>query len=494
MKKNTLYFRRLLVFIIFLGALIRIIGLWHRDLWFDEAYSYHMAKLPLPTLISTSLFDNTPPFYYLLLKIFLLLEESELFLRLPSLILGIFSIPLCFLVTSKMSSNKKYPLLTTAFVALSPLLVYYSQEARPYALLTFIFLLMLYFFFLFLEKNTLLARLMLIFSTFLALFTSYFTLIFIIIINLFYFFQLKRQRKKFSDWLFIQVSISPFILLTCFIYFFLPHSTPWGLALREKIIVPFASQAASGIGVFTLRSLFYYPQPLGIKILAAGLIIFLNIFFILGIFLAWKKERNLAYYPLIGFIFPFLLSLILSLWQPLFSPRLFIPLSFFFYFGASVGIVFLLSKLSQNLKTIALAFIFLSLISYSLIQNIHLIFKGEPLRQAATFLKENSQKGEIIAHSSISTFYPFSYYQKTLSHYLVAPSQLAQPISQAIGGEVIPLNQIAQNQSQIWFVNFPHRVEPIDEKKAFDYLDKFFKLVEQQNFGNLEIYHWQRNE
>jgi 4-amino-4-deoxy-L-arabinose transferase-like glycosyltransferase len=97
--------------------------------------------------------DFHPPIYYLILKFWTsVFGFSEISLRIPSVIFGILTIYVVYLIGKKLI-NKKVGLIASALLATSGLHVYYSQEARMYALVT---LLISYLVYLFLNKKWLL--------------------------------------------------------------------------------------------------------------------------------------------------------------------------------------------------------------------------------------------------------------------------------------------------------------------------------------------------
>ncbi|MDR7459039.1 MAG: glycosyltransferase family 39 protein [Armatimonadota bacterium] len=122
--------------LVIVGVLVRAYGL-SRGLWFDETYSVFIARAPLaeiPRLLRS--YDTHPPFYYVLLHLWMAVAgESELVLRLPSLVAGAVAIALTFLLGRRVGGSMN-GLLAALFLAASPYAVAASQEARMYALLT----------------------------------------------------------------------------------------------------------------------------------------------------------------------------------------------------------------------------------------------------------------------------------------------------------------------------------------------------------------------
>jgi uncharacterized membrane protein len=68
------------------------------------------------------------------------LNDSDVFLRLPSVLFGVGSLPLCYCVARRLTSATP-ALLTTLVLAIAPFHIWYSQDARMYAQLLFFSLL-----------------------------------------------------------------------------------------------------------------------------------------------------------------------------------------------------------------------------------------------------------------------------------------------------------------------------------------------------------------
>jgi len=129
---------------------LRLWGIDSRALLPDEGSSLYYAQLPLSTLF-WSLCDPHPPGYYLLLRGAAALGQGEAWLRLPSALAGTLAVPLTWAVgraamRPTAQPGQRWPdqaaLLAAALVAFAPLAVWYSQEARAYALLALLTLAM----------------------------------------------------------------------------------------------------------------------------------------------------------------------------------------------------------------------------------------------------------------------------------------------------------------------------------------------------------------
>jgi 4-amino-4-deoxy-L-arabinose transferase-like glycosyltransferase len=104
----------------------------------DEYYSLTTARLPLADVSATALSSEafqTPLYFWLLHFVIGLFGDAETALRLVSAVAGAITIPLAVLLLRDMGESTRVATLSAALLALNPLHLWYSQEARPYALL-----------------------------------------------------------------------------------------------------------------------------------------------------------------------------------------------------------------------------------------------------------------------------------------------------------------------------------------------------------------------
>jgi uncharacterized membrane protein len=119
-----------------LGVGLRFYRLGHQSLWMDEVLTATNADHSLSQLLFDSSVDrNFPPLYTALIHLVQQwLGKADVVLRLPSAIAGTLSVPILYAgVRSEL--GERTALLSALLLAISPFHVWYSQEARPYALL-----------------------------------------------------------------------------------------------------------------------------------------------------------------------------------------------------------------------------------------------------------------------------------------------------------------------------------------------------------------------
>jgi uncharacterized membrane protein len=120
-----------------LGAVLRLATLGEQSFWYDEAFTpVHVLHPSLTaTLRSVVHTENTPPLWYLIAWVDArLLGTGEYALRLPSALAGIATVPLAWAIGRELTARRATAIAMAAFVAVNPLLVWYSQEARAYGL------------------------------------------------------------------------------------------------------------------------------------------------------------------------------------------------------------------------------------------------------------------------------------------------------------------------------------------------------------------------
>jgi uncharacterized membrane protein len=123
--------RLILVAVILVGLGLRLAVT--RGIWLDEAISIHQARLSLHDLFRTLYFgDRQPPLHDLVLYFTIrAFGHSEFAVRLPSLIAGTLVIPVLYELGRELY-DRRTGLVAAAFAAVSPVLIWYSQEVRMY--------------------------------------------------------------------------------------------------------------------------------------------------------------------------------------------------------------------------------------------------------------------------------------------------------------------------------------------------------------------------
>lgn len=128
-------YRCALLLILAVAVALRFYDLASESLWFDEAYSVWVARHSVSWHLALSTQRIFPVLYYLLLHFWLWLGSSDFVVRTLSVFVGVGSIVIAYAL-AKSLFNDRVALFSALALAVSPLHIWYSQEARMYILVS----------------------------------------------------------------------------------------------------------------------------------------------------------------------------------------------------------------------------------------------------------------------------------------------------------------------------------------------------------------------
>jgi uncharacterized membrane protein len=502
-----------MVAIVVLALVLRLVNLGGRAVWYDEAFAVLYAEQPLETMLYGTLTqvegaaaDVHPLFFYTMLHVWMLVfGQPPVAVRALSLLLGIATVILAYLLGRRLF-DRRVGLAAALIVAIVPFHVYYSQEARMYALLGFAAMATTYFF----------VRAWndggwgnwIAFAAFgvLTLYAHNLGVMFLAALDLWVLWAWFRPGG--ARWHnFRPLLVSHLLILVLF--------APW------LIVVP--SQLDK------IQQAYWVEQP-GLAKLIQTILIFnfaydnqslpgwllpLVLFFslLIPVIIAFelirqRKTRDQqsgqsALYSLLLFltIIPVLLTFVASQIQPVYIARALLP-SALMYYGLVAAVLIAGSApkpVRWGLLLPSAAIVAASLINHYTYAG----FPRPPFDEAAAFLRAHYQPADVIVHSNKLTFFPTHYYDRSLPQEFIAdepgsPSDtLAYPTQQALGLFATPdIETATLGRERVWFVVFR---QEIDEYRVAGYLDhpqrawleQHYTLVSVTSFNDLEIYEYQ---
>jgi len=134
---HEMLFRRIaLVALIVLSAFaLRVHQLDTQSLWYDEGLSVYLAVLPPADTIAQSAVTDHPPLHALILGVWMRLAgPSEFPVRFVSVAFGTLAVALTYAL-GRRTGRHRTGVIAAALIAIAPIAVWYSQEARGYSLL-----------------------------------------------------------------------------------------------------------------------------------------------------------------------------------------------------------------------------------------------------------------------------------------------------------------------------------------------------------------------
>lgn len=461
--------------IILLAFIIRLINL-NQSLWLDEAISVLTAKnfSFWQILTQFSAKDFNPPLHYLILHFwFKIFPATEFFSRLPSVIFGLLTGFFVYKIYLLIFKDKKGAILTLALLTLSPLHIYYSQEARTYSLTAFGVSASIYYFIKMLKRKNILNTAGYIFYTILMLYSHYLAwlILFTQFIYLFYFYK-KKLRQFFSSYLLIILSYLPW-----FPILFKQLKIGRQLSINNSIW--------SNLNKFSFKALALLPIKF---IIGRNSFVNKNLYFIIVFILvlffgfiilhllfqeslkysptrAKGKEEKLVWFWLIG---PLLMGAVISLKTPVFSYFRFLFCLPAFYFLLSRAIL----SFKKPVKIMALIFVINLFFSfrYLFIKDFH----RENWKQAVAVLhQKNISQSPVLILKNISA--PFKYYDKNQSQVVYFQER-----------------EIISGKNDIWLIPYSQPIfDPNDITRKFLKKNNFIRVFEK-HFRGVTLEEWQK--
>lgn len=478
----------LLLLIILTGTLLRLYQLGSNSLWFDEAISVWFANESLGNiLIKQTSGDVHPPFYYILLSLWInVLGNGEFDIRLLSAIFGILSIPLLYLIVKNLFGN--LPALISALIlAISPFHIYYSQEARMYSILTFCVLLSIFFMVKILSigkelrqtKKTIFYSIGYVISTVATLYCHNLALLLPVVQNLFFIIFWNRHRPFLKFW--IPSLLTIIILWAPWTSFFFEQSSSVGKSFYappltlENIIILFAN-FNNGPTYWLFNWIDVGNFSLIYRRLVLLSIIFFGFLFLIGIFYARQNPRSLVLLLLI-FSVPIGTQLLISLKHSILTSQTLIWASMPYFVLIAMGITSI-----KNKRILTLALVLLLILNLASLYKYYNEFEKERWDLAAEYVAQNSDKEDLLLFSSALGQIPFEYYFDKYDLMLEKHGLPKDYSERKMALEDVPaLENLLQNHKRIWLI-YSHDWFTDPERLSRATLEKKYCLVLNKNF------------
>lgn len=184
------------LFVILLCSILLRLSNLSASVWYDELWSTHVKLENVIVLGNQIGLDFHPPSYSIFMFFWIrLFGDSELSIRTPPLILGVLSILVVYILSVKLA-DKKTALLTSLLLCLSPVHIWYSQEARQYSAALFFSLVSILGFYKLMEPRAKpVWYFIYVASLLLAVFAHYYVLLYLIAISLLCLRRINRTKK-----------------------------------------------------------------------------------------------------------------------------------------------------------------------------------------------------------------------------------------------------------------------------------------------------------
>lgn len=132
----TDHYTLLLMLVTATGLFFRLYNLGAASISMDEAVDIFLASLSISDIWAYIAhgFIFHPPLFYWVQHFVLMFGTGEFIVRLPSALYGVLTIPVVYLLGKEFHS-RDIGIMAAGLLALSPFHIFYSQDARPYAMM-----------------------------------------------------------------------------------------------------------------------------------------------------------------------------------------------------------------------------------------------------------------------------------------------------------------------------------------------------------------------
>jgi mannosyltransferase len=517
----------LILAIVALALVLRLINLGGRPLWYDEAFAVLYAEKPLATMLYGTITqvegaaaDVHPLFFYSTLHAWMLVVgQSPFAVRSLSVLLGTATVAMGYLLARRLF-DRQVGLAAAVVIAVAPFHVYYSQEARMYALLGFAAVTMTYFFVRAWANGG--PGNWLAFGVFgaLTLYAHNLGAMFLAGLDLWVLWTwLQPGGLRWRN--FRPLFFSHLLILGLF--------APWLIVVPSqlgKIQQAYWVEQPGLVNLIQTILIFHFAydnQSLPGWLLPPALLFSLLIIAVLAFELIRQRqplnsqqlndigdsspEGTYGLLPTPYFLFlsltiiPILLTFLASQFQPVYIVRALLPSALAYY--VLVAAVLITGSMPKPVKWGLLLPSGL-IVAASLVNHYsYARFPRPPFDDVAVYLRAHYQPADVIVHSNKLTFFPTHYYDRSLPQAFVAdepgsPSDtLAYPTQQALG--LFATSDIATatlGHERVWFVVFRRAVEEYRVAGYPDHpqrlwLEQHYTLVSVASFNDVDVYQYQ---
>lgn len=489
--------------IILLGAFLRIYNLGTESFWFDEIFTVDRVPQDFETLLHQlttqgPLMRNAT--YYVLVHFWILpFDVNEISIRSFSVLSGVLSIGLMYLVGTQLFDSK-VGLVSSFFMAISAFQIQHSQEARFYSLFVLLTLVSVYFYLTALKNSGQLWPWALSLVANVLLFYTHTYSVFIFAVEYAYFFIYWQQNKSsLFPW-----GVSQFLLLLAVVAGFIPLLQTGG----------FVTDLGGGLAWILrpslkdlLRTIYGYVFPLNYQhgwVFVGITFIIAFVFFIIGalyfarkVNIIWKSElnewkqrfknvsqtRSEFVFVLLWFLFPVTIPFLYSnLFSPVFVDRYTISAAPALYLLLAAAIVRMSRIVPMWVSLAAFAIVILPGLQDYYAANVN-----EQWREVSAFVKTNRQPDDLVFFAPNAD----GYQHKSFAWYYQEPFAYCGISSNIEDSNVIraELSKCKIGYQRIWVI-MRGPADTVDRLKKilFDPNQVGLHLIEQYHFVKISVY------
>jgi mannosyltransferase len=434
-----------------LAGSLRLLRICANSLWFDEAFSWQVARQPGWAILTQRLEPILPPLYHFLLHFWLQLGESEAALRSLSVLCSLLTVPVMYVLGRELLTPAT-GLAAALLTAILPFHVYFAQEARLYAMVVLLSALMVWGFVRSWRNTSYWSWLGWGVLVALNLYAHYFAVFALLV---FHAFALPIRPRRRYHWRGLLVADLVALALV-------GPSLPAAWACTRQATTHFWLPSPSPLEPFKTLDYLLFGHTTPLCLVPIALFLTLSIFTLV----IWTAIRSRSsarpwLFLLIGLVLePIFLALLLS-WVvgPIYLDRSFSLVTPAYVLLLGWGLAHPPRHSPLRLLYSGLAILVtISLGNYYLNPDP----AKPPFREIGAILREGWQDGDVLFHLHDSSYLPLVYYGPETESYLLNndPDAWLPPYTWGWAGRrVSSLDEAVVGKSRLWLVVTPGRLD-----------------------------------
>jgi 4-amino-4-deoxy-L-arabinose transferase-like glycosyltransferase len=478
------------------------VALGSRTLWYDEAFAVLFSEKGLNSMLYGTLTpvagvaaDIHPLLYYTTLNGWMrLFGQSAAAVRLYSVLLGVLTVGMVYLLTRDLFGAERTGLTTALITAIAPFHVQYSQEARMYALLGLLLIATTWCFVRGWRTGKVGYWLGFGVLAGLSMYTQQLAAFYLAALGL---LPILMRRRD----LLIRVALSAVLALLLYLPWFINLPSQLGRIGSYWIERPDAAKLFTTLWAFVFVEL-EARSPLVTILTTLTLTILVVFLCYRALPTLLRRDRDRGPLALVLWLFaaPIALLWLVSQWRPVYLTRALLPSGLILY----IALAWLLTRarLPRPILVIItlpwLATIGLGLYTHYTWQT----FPRPPFDAAVAYLAAQVQDGDQVVHANKITMLPMAYYarfeSRTISQRYLrdvpgsGEDTLARPTQEVLNllaDECLPL--AAKGSNRVWFVIFQRQIDQVHGAiPDINWLDAHYRRVSIQPFNDLLLYRY----
>jgi 4-amino-4-deoxy-L-arabinose transferase-like glycosyltransferase len=483
--------------ILAVALLVRLPGIASRPIWYDEAFSILFSEKGVGAMLYGTLAptgagsaDIHPLGYYTTLWLWMrVFGESLVATRSLSILAGVVSVYLVYLIAFEVVSETTTARLSMLFAALAPFQIHYSQEIRMYSFLAMWLLLATYAY----QRGSKTGNwkwwLVFSFSAALAQYTHNLAAFYLIALALLPILEKNWKTLRAV----VLAGIGALILYA-----------PWLVQLPaqfSKVQSAYWVERPDVSKLFTLLIVYITNTPLPAN-LVAGMLALVLLIVIVGFIQTLRYVRESSSKTGLWFLYlsfaPAIFLFLVSQWKPVYIERALLPSGAIF----CIWLAWVIRK--TNLPGMA-QYALLALLGISSVMGIsqHLTYREfpyGPFRQLDQSLQERMEPGDVIVHSNKLSVLPAIFFDRALAQSFIGDppgsraDTLAPATQQVLGIRAEPDIQLAtRNAKRVWYIIYQRSLAEYQESgqsthPELEYLASQFYLQSEERWDGLQLF------